>query len=175
MTVLVVMGVSGSGKSTVAHTVAARLGWDFGEGDALHPEANVQKMAAGLPLTDDDRWPWLAAVDGWIERHTAAGRPGIVTCSALKRSYRDALRGPEVVFVLLHGSPALLRARMGTRSGHFMPTSLLDSQLATLELPGPDERAVVVEIDGTPDRIADEIIRRLNLPPTPPAQDTPAG
>lgn len=165
MTVLVVMGVSGSGKSTVAQTLAARLGWEFGEGDELHPEANVRKMADGVPLTDEDRWPWLAAVRGWIDGHTDQDRPGVITCSALKRSYRDVLRGPEVVFVLLQGAPALLRARMSHRSGHFMPESLLDSQLATLQVPGPDEQAVVVDIDGTPAQIVDEIVRRLALAP----------
>lgn len=163
MTVLVVMGVSGSGKSTVARLLADRLGWEFGEGDDLHPEANVRKMADGSPLTDEDRRPWLAAVRVWIEQRTVDGRPGVITCSALKRSYRDVLRGPDVVFVLLQGSPALLQSRMSHRSGHFMPTSLLDSQLATLEVPGPDERSVTVDIDGTPAQIVDEILRGLSL------------
>ncbi len=161
--VLVVMGVSGSGKSTVAATVADRLGWDFAEGDAMHPRSNVDKMQAGTPLTDEDRWPWLDVVAGWIRDHLDAGTPGVVTCSALKRSYRDVLRAPGVVFVHVAGDGALIADRMASRSGHFMPTSLLASQLATLELPGADEAHVTVAADRTPDEEADEVVERLGL------------
>jgi carbohydrate kinase (thermoresistant glucokinase family) len=156
--VLVVMGVAGSGKSTVGRLVAAELGWDFGEGDALHPAANVAKMAAGTPLTDDDRKPWLARVRAWIDEHVAAGRPGVIACSALKRAYRDALRDPHVVFVHLAGSRERLAARLAARQGHFMPATLLDSQLAALEPPGAGEQALTVDIAAPPAEQARSII-----------------
>ncbi len=153
-TVVVVMGVSGSGKTTVARALAEACGWDFGEGDDLHPRSNVEKMAAGLPLTDADRLPWLRSVRAWIDGRADAGRDAVIACSALRRSYRDVLRRPEVVFVLLDGDRDTLLARMRARHGHFMPASLLDSQLATLEHPGPDERAVTVPITwDVPDQI----------------------
>jgi carbohydrate kinase (thermoresistant glucokinase family) len=163
--VLVVMGVSGSGKSTVAAMVAERLGWDFAEGDAMHPPANVAKMHAGTPLDDDDRWPWLDVVAGWIREHLDGGAPGVVTCSALKRSYRDVLRAPGVVFVHVAGDGALIEGRMSERTGHFMPTSLLASQLATLEPPQPDEAHITVAADRTPDEECAEVIERLALRP----------
>jgi gluconokinase len=161
--VLVVMGVSGSGKSTVAELVADELGWDFAEGDAMHPPANVAKMHAGIPLDDEDRWPWLEVVASWIREHLAEGRHGIVTCSALKRSYRDVLRAPGVVFVHIAGSGALLEDRMTARTGHFMPASLLQSQLATLEPPQPDEAHITVRADRTPEEERDEVVDRLGL------------
>ncbi|WP_144765391.1 gluconokinase [Curtobacterium sp. 9128] len=163
--VLVVMGVSGSGKSTVAAMVADRLGWDFAEGDAMHPPANVAKMHAGVPLDDEDRWPWLDVVAGWIREHLDAGTNGVVTCSALKRSYRDVLRAPGVVFVHVAGDTALIEDRMAARSGHFMPTSLLASQLATLEPPQDDEAHITVDAGGTPEHETDEIVERLGLIP----------
>lgn len=141
---IVVMGVSGCGKSAVGEALAAALGLPFREGDALHPPANVAKMAAGVPLDDDDRWPWLDKVAAAL----SAG--GIVSCSALKRSYRDRLRtgaGRPVAFVFLSGSEALLTERMGARTGHFMPVSLLTSQLATLEDPTGEPATVTVDID----------------------------
>jgi gluconokinase len=149
-TVLVVMGVSGTGKSTVARSLADALGWPMEEGDDLHPEANVDKMEQGVPLTDDDRWPWLDRVGEWIDGQARQDQPGIVTCSALKRGYRDRLRRPNVVFVHLSGTRDAIRRRMAAREGHFMPLSLLDSQLATLEPPGPDEQVITVELGGTP-------------------------
>jgi carbohydrate kinase (thermoresistant glucokinase family) len=164
--VLVLMGVSGSGKSTVAGLLAGRLGWDLEEGDDLHPPENVAKMAAGHPLTDEDRWPWLRLVADWIAEHTTAGRCGIVTCSALKHSYRDLLRGEHVVFVCLTGSHDKVAARLATRQGHFMPTALLDSQFQTLEAPSPDERAIVVDIGAPATVVADSIVSRLGLVPT---------
>ncbi len=166
--VLVLMGVSGSGKSTVGALVAGRLGWDYMEGDDLHPEENVAKMAAGQPLTDDDRWPWLETVASWIVEHTMAGRPGVITCSALKRAYRDVLREPNVIFVHLEGSRQQLSARMRARLDHFMPASLLDSQLATLEPLEDDEAQLRVNIGATPAVLAQQIIDRLDLSPTPP-------
>jgi gluconokinase len=159
--VLVVMGVSGSGKSTVAGILAGRLGWDLEEGDDLHPAANVAKMAAGEPLTDEDRWPWLDRVAGWVRAHTAAGRPGVITCSALKRSYRDRLRGDHVVFVYLAGSREVLAQRLAARTDHFMPAALLDSQLAALEPPGDGENALTVEVGRQAADLAEEIITRL--------------
>jgi gluconokinase len=162
--VLVVMGVSGSGKSTVAGIVAGRLGWDLEEGDDLHPPANVAKMASGIPLTDDDRWPWLDQIGAWIREHTAAGRPGVITCSALRRVYRDRLRGDGVVFVYLAGTRELIGQRLAARTDHFMPSALLDSQLATLEPPGPDENTLRVELGPTAAELAAEIINRLRLP-----------
>lgn len=146
--VLVIMGVSGSGKTTIGRMLATELGWEYAEGDAMHPEANVEKMASGHPLTDEDRWPWLATVAGWIKDKTAAGQPGVITCSALKRSYRDLLRGDNVLFVYLKGSRELIARRLAERQGHFMPPELLDSQFAALEEPGPDEQAVTVDVSG---------------------------
>jgi len=140
---VVVMGVSGSGKTTVGAALADALGLPFVDGDALHPEANVAKMAAGIPLDDADRAPWLDAVGAVL----AAG-PVVVACSALKRVYRDRLRdaAPGLQLVFLDGRRELLATRMAARPGHFMPTTLLDSQLATLEPPGPDEHALTAEI-----------------------------
>ena len=149
-TVAVVMGVSGSGKSTVGAALAARLGWDFGEGDELHPPDNVAKMAAGRPLDDADRWPWLHRVRQWIGARLDTGRSGVVSCSALRRGYRDVLRRDGVVFVYLAGSAEVLGDRLAHRSGHFMPATLLSSQLATLEPPGADERAITVPITDPP-------------------------
>jgi gluconokinase len=163
MTVLVLMGVSGCGKSTVAAVLHGRLGWDFEEGDELHPAANVAKMAAGHPLTDADRAPWLQRVADWIRERTSAGRDGIVTCSALKRSYRDVLRGDDVVFVLLDGTKEQIAARLAKRHGHFMPADLLDSQFADLERPGPDEHAIVVDIGPPASVQANDIVDRLGL------------
>lgn len=163
--VLVLMGVSGCGKSTVAGVLAGRLDWDLGEGDDLHPAANVEKMAAGHALTDADRWPWLELVAQWIRDRTDAGRPGIITCSALKRSYRDVLRGEHVVFVYLHGTMEQIATRLATRHGHYMPASLLDSQFADLEPPGEDERALSIDIGPAPGVQADEIVERLGLEP----------
>jgi carbohydrate kinase (thermoresistant glucokinase family) len=159
--VLVIMGVSGAGRSTVAGLLAGALGWDLAEGDDMHPAANIEKMAAGHPLDDADRWPWLARVAEWIRARTAADRPGIVTSSALNRSYRDVLRGPSVVFVYLAGSRALIARRLAARQGHFMPAELLDSQFVTLEPPGPDEQAITVDITGSPSTEAAQILQML--------------
>lgn len=163
--VLVLMGVSGCGKSTVGGVLAGRLGWDFGEGDDLHPPENVAKMAAGHPLTDDDRWPWLGRVAGWIRDHVDNDRPGIVTCSALKRSYRDVLRGEHVVFVYLRGTKEQIAARLTSRHGHYMPSSLLDSQFDALQPPGKDEQSITIDIGAAPGVQADRIVERLGLVP----------
>lgn len=159
--VLVIMGVSGAGKSTVAALVAGRLGWDLAEGDDLHPPANVAKMRAGQPLTDDDRRPWLESIAGWIRAHTIAGTPGVVTCSALKKRYRDVLRGDGVLFVFLQGSHAGISDRLAARHGHFMPASLLASQFETLEAPTADEHFITVSASATPAEQAQEVISRL--------------
>jgi len=161
--VLVLMGVSGSGKSTVAALLAGRLGWDFEEGDDLHPAANIAKMAAGHPLDDDDRRPWLAKVAGWIREHTEANKPGIITCSALEKRYRDVLRGDRVIFVYLAGTPQQIAQRLAARHGHFMPETLLDSQFAILEPPDSEEDAITVDISAGSSEVADEIIDRLEL------------
>ncbi len=161
--VLVMMGVSGCGKSTVAGLVAGRLGWDTMEGDDLHPAENVAKMAEGAPLTDEDRWPWLDTVASWITEHTMASVPGVITCSSLKRSYRRVLFERNVVFVHLTGSREQLAARMRARLDHFMPVALLDSQLATLEPLGEDEPHLVVDIGRKPQELAAEVIERLDL------------
>ncbi|SEP12195.1 gluconate kinase, SKI family [Methylobacterium sp. ap11] len=164
--VIVVMGVSGSGKSTVASLLAGRLGWEFEDGDDFHPAANVEKMQAGHPLTDEDRWPWLAAIAAWIDRVQAEGRHGVVTCSGLKRAYRDVLVGgrPDVRLVYLQGDRELIGRRMAARHGHFMPTSLLDSQFRTLEEPAPDEDPLVVSVGATPQAIVAEIVETLKGP-----------
>ncbi|HEX3346590.1 MAG TPA: gluconokinase [Acetobacteraceae bacterium] len=164
--VLVVMGVSGSGKTTVAHKLAERLGWPFLEGDDLHPPSNVAKMASGIPLTDEDRLPWLHAIAAWIDERLAGHEPGVVTCSALKHAYRVILVGdrPHVRIVYLQGGKALIARRLSNRKGHFMPPTLLDSQFATLEEPGPDEHPLVVHLGGSPDDEADAVIAALVQP-----------
>jgi len=161
--ILVIMGVSGAGKSTVARELAARLGWAFEEGDALHPEANVAKMHAGIPLTDADRQPWLERVAAWIDDQRASKQPGIITCSALKRSYRRIIIGdrPEVRLVYLRGGHDLIAEHLAGREGHFMPPSLLQSQIDTLEEPGPDEDPLTVDVGPPAAQVADEIIRLL--------------
>ena len=142
------MGVSGSGKTTLGHALAERLGWPFLEGDDLHPQANRAKMAAGVPLEDADRAPWLEAISDWIAARIGDGGSGVVACSALKRAYRAVLAAdrPEVWFVLQDGPAEVLQARLKTRRGHFMPPALLDSQLETLERPTADEQAVIVDL-----------------------------
>ncbi|MGC3995057.1 MAG: gluconokinase [Propionicimonas sp.] len=164
---LVVMGVAGTGKSTVAVALAERLGWVFAEGDAFHPESNVAKMAAGIPLTDDDRWPWLDAIVDWTAQQEALGRDTVLTCSALRRCYRDRLRTApgSTVFVHLDGDPVLLAQRIGARTGHFMPASLLPSQLATLERLGPDEAGVVVDVDADVRTVVDRAVEALGRLP----------
>ncbi|PRY65860.1 gluconokinase [Glaciihabitans tibetensis] len=163
--VLVVMGVSGSGKSTVAALLAGQLGWDFAEGDDLHPDANVEKMASGTPLTDDDRWPWLDTVSSWVIEHAMADVPGIITCSALKRKYRDVLRERNVIFVHMVGSKQLLGTRMSARLDHFMPTTLLDSQLDTLEPLDSDEQGILIDASRPPAEGAAMVVRQLHLKP----------
>jgi gluconokinase/shikimate kinase len=159
------MGVAGSGKTTVAAILAGRLGWPFEEGDALHPQANIEKMAAGHPLTDEDRWPWLAKVADWIDEHLDAGESGLITCSALKRSYRDLInrRGSGVEFVYLVGSKETIAVRLAARHGHFMPPSLLDSQFADLQEPGPDEPATRIDIGPAPAELAQEVVDHFGL------------
>ncbi len=165
--VLVIMGVTGCGKSTVAALLAGQLGWDFQEGDDLHSAENVEKMASGHALTDEDRRPWLDAVASWIREHNFAGIPGIVTCSALKRTYRDRLRGPHVVFVYLAGDHDAIRNRLSARINHYMPPALLESQLDCLEAPEADERVVTIGVAARPAEISADIIRRLGLRPEP--------
>jgi gluconokinase len=161
--IAVVMGVTGSGKTTVGEALARRLGWSFQEGDALHPPENVAKMRAGHALDDQDRAPWLAAVAARIDAWRSCGEAGIITCSALKRRYRDAITGdrPEVRLVYLTAPRAVLAERLARRQGHFMPASLLDSQLATLEPPAQDENAVTVSVDSSVERIVEQIAAAL--------------
>ncbi len=161
--VLIVMGVSGSGKSTVAKELAHELGWQFAEGDDFHPPANVAKMHSGQPLNDEDRAPWLASIADWISARLDAGETGVVSCSALKHTYRNILSGgrPEVEFVYLKGSPEVMAEHLAGRQGHFMPASLLSSQFAALEEPGSDEYVVTVDVDQPVEAIVAEIIRRL--------------
>ena len=157
------MGVSGVGKTTVAIALAAALGWPYAEGDDFHPEANVAKMAAGVPLTDDDRWPWLRSIGAWMSAEIAAGRSAVVTCSALRRSYRDLLRDgrPEVVFCHLTADPDLTGARVSHRTDHYMPASLLPSQLAALEPLQPDEPGCEVPADGDVSRVVAQALDAL--------------
>lgn len=162
-TIVVVMGVSGSGKTTVASLLAERLGCAFQDGDDLHPRANVEKMRGGIPLTDADRLPWLHAiasqVDAWRKRDEA----GVVTCSSLKRAYRDIIVGGrgDVALVYLKGTRELIHGRLTVRTSHFMPVGLLDSQFAALEEPAAEERPIVVNIEAGPSQIVEEIVRRL--------------
>ncbi|HUB47800.1 MAG TPA: gluconokinase [Acetobacteraceae bacterium] len=163
MTVAVVMGVSGSGKTTIAKGIGQRLGWPLLEGDKFHPPANVEKMSRGIPLTDEDRWPWLHAIADAIDAVRTHGDSAVVACSALKRAYRDILIGDrsDVELVYLQGDKDLIAARMAARKGHFMPVALLDSQFATLEEPGPDEHPVTVSIAPPSQAIVDEVVRQL--------------
>jgi gluconokinase len=161
--VLVVMGVSGSGKTTVGSLIAGRLGWPYAEADAFHSEANIAKMAAGHPLTDEDRGPWLAAIGAWIDERIARRESGVVTSSALKHRYRDVLRRPEVEFVYLEGSQALIARRLAARHGHFFKAEMLASQFADLEPPGPDEAVITVPIEGSPTEIADVVVAAIGV------------
>ena len=167
--VAVVMGVSGAGKTTVGERLAERLGWEFLEGDRLHPPENVAKMQSGHPLTDADRAPWLAAIARAIDAWLARDARGIVTCSALKRAYRGRIIGtrPGVRLVYLDGSRELIARRIAERRGHFMPPRLLDTQFAALEPPGPDENPVVVAIDLPVERIVSQIAAALAAPEPP--------
>ena len=158
------MGVSGAGKSVVGSLLAEALGVAFLEGDDLHPADNVRRMAQGIPLTDDDRRGWLTEIAARLAAARRSGAGLVVSCSALKRAYRDQLRGadPEIRFVHLTGDPALIAQRLSRRPGHFMPATLLDSQLATLEIPAPDEDAWAFDLAGSPDSIVSQIVARLN-------------
>jgi gluconokinase len=162
--IVLVMGVSGSGKTTVGALLAGRLRWSYAEADDFHPPANVAKMAAGHPLDDADRQPWLQAIADWIDERRAAGEPGVVTCSALKRRYRDFLRAdrPEAQVVYLQGTPELIASRLIARHGHFFKAALLDTQFADLEEPSPAEGILTVSVDGTPDEVVDRIIAELS-------------
>jgi gluconokinase len=163
-TSVVVMGVSGSGKSTIAAGLVQRLGWDFAEGDEFHPPENVEKMRAGIGLTDEDRWPWLRRLAEWIGEHEQAGTSCIVTCSALKRSYRDLLCDghPSTWYVYVFADHDLIKDRMEQRSGHYMPVSLLDSQLATLEPLGDDEPGERISGAGSPEAVLEQVLSALS-------------
>src|SRR5260370_34456406 len=163
--VLVVMGVSGSGKTTVARILADRLGWVLEEGGALRSEANIAKMRAGSALTAADRQDWLPRVADWVDERLDDQQSGVITCSALKRSYRNLInrRGSGVVFVFLAGAKTTIARRLATRHGHFMPPTLLDSQLDALEEPGPDEPAIRIDLGGSPEVIAQRIVDEPRL------------
>ncbi|WP_371672567.1 gluconokinase [Streptomyces sp. NBC_00289] len=163
----VVMGVAGTGKTTIGPLLAARLGVPYAEGDDFHPPANIAKMSAGTPLDDADRWPWLDAIGSWA--HDRAGLGGVVSCSALKRSYRDRLRAvaPGITFLHLAGDRQLIEGRMAHRQGHFMPTALLDSQFATLQPLGADEAGVAVDVSGSPEEITERAATALGTLPAP--------
>ncbi|MCX5202244.1 gluconokinase [Streptomyces sp. NBC_00237] len=158
---VIVMGVAGTGKSTIGALLAERVSVAYAEGDDFHPAANVAKMAAGVPLEDADRWPWLDSVGAWARERGEAG--GVASCSALKRAYRDRLReaAPGVAFVHLAGSRELIESRMRERKGHFMPVALLDSQFAALEGLGDDEYGVTVDVEGTPEEIVERAVGAL--------------
>ncbi|MFD1333274.1 gluconokinase [Methylopila musalis] len=162
---VVVMGPSGVGKTTVAQALAARLGWAFAEADEFHPPANIAKMSAGVPLDDDDRAPWLVLIRDWIGAQAGEGASTVVTCSALKRRYRDVLRGApaRVRFLELAGDPALVEDRMSHRAGHYMPTSLLASQFAALEPLATDEAGARVDITASPQTVVDRAVAALGL------------
>ncbi len=170
---LIVMGVSGSGKSTIGEMLAVRLGWPFEDGDRFHPAANVAKMSAGHPLTDEDRWPWLQAIADEIDRVCRDGERVVIACSALKRAYRDVLvhGRDDVRIVFLDGTQDLIAARLAARKGHFMPPGLLDSQFGTLEPPASDEKPVAVSIDAPVETIVDDIVRELR--PGPDSRNRP--
>jgi len=161
--ILIVAGVSGSGKTTVGTLLAERLGWRFADADEFHPAANIEKMHAGIPLTDDDRRPWLHAIAAWMDERIAAGEPAVITCSALKRSYRDVLLGgrPQARMIFLVPDREVLTRRLAARHGHFFPGQLLGTQLASLEPPAPDEGVLTVVPAGEPAATVDAIIALL--------------
>jgi gluconokinase len=160
---VVVLGVSGAGKTTVARAVADRLGWPFAEADEFHPAANVEKMRAGHPLDDSDRRPWLEALHAYVVAEAAAGRSVVMTCSCLKRAYRETLTAglPAVFFVQLEVPRAVLEERLRNRVGHYMPASLLGSQLDTLEPLGPDEPGIIVRADHPPAEVIETVLAKL--------------
>ncbi len=164
---LIVMGVSGSGKSTIGERLAERLAWSYEDGDKFHPASNVAKMSAGHPLTDTDRWPWLTAIADEIDRVCRVGRHAVIACSALKRAYRDVLvhGRNDVRIVFLNGTQELIANRLAQRKGHFMPPGLLESQFMTLEPPEAGEDPVTVSIDASVDAVVDDIVRQLKLGP----------
>jgi gluconokinase len=174
--VLLVTGVSGSGKTTIGSLLAGRLGWDYAEADSFHPAANIEKMAAGHPLTDEDRWPWLDAIGAWIDATGAKGRPGVVTSSALKRVYRDRLRAgrPQVRLIYLDADRDVVARRLTARNGHFFPPALLDTQFADLEPPSDDEHPVRIPVDEPPLAIAERLIRAEHLEAVETAHDEQA-
>jgi gluconokinase len=161
--ILIVAGVSGSGKTTVGTLLAERLGWRFADADEFHPAANIEKMQAGIPLTDDDRWPWLHAIAAWMDERIAAGEPAVITCSALKRSYRDVLLGgrPRAQMIFLAPDREVLTRRLAARHGHFFPGQLLGTQLASLEPPAPDEHVLTIVPASEPAATVDAIIALL--------------
>jgi len=163
---VVVMGVSGSGKTTVAHGIAAATGLLFAEADDFHSRANVDKMSAGIPLDDADRWPWLHDLAVWMGERAAEGRSTVIACSALKRAYRDVLAAgpPSLDFVHLDGPAEVIRDRIAGRAGHYMPASLLDSQIATLEPLQPDESGIVLDVSLPPEELVVQAVRGLALP-----------
>jgi gluconokinase len=163
--VVIVMGVSGSGKSTIGGMLASKLHWEFEDADWFHPASNIEKMHQGIPLTDEDRWPWLDAVAAWIDATRQSAGHGVIACSALKRRYRDVLIGDrdDVRLVYLEGDVALIARRIATRHEHFMPPKLLHSQFEALEEPGPDENPIVVSIEPTPRDITTQIVSALDL------------
>lgn len=169
--VLIVMGVSGSGKSTIGALLAMRLQWEFEDGDWFHPAANIDKMHRDIPLTDEDRWPWLAAIAEWIDKTRASGGHGVIACSALKRRYRDILIGDrmDVRLVYLKGDEALIARRFATRHEHFMPLSLLRSQFEALEEPGRAENPITVSIEPAPHEVVSRILSALNTVEAAPA------
>ena len=164
---LIVMGVSGSGKSTIAEALARRLGWRYEDGDSFHPASNIAKMRAGHPLTDEDRWPWLQAIADEIDRLAAGNERGVIACSALKRAYRTLLvhGRRDVRIVFLDGPEALIARRLAARRGHFLPPELLASQFKTLEPPAADEDPVTVSIDAPVETIVEDIVRQLKASP----------
>jgi gluconokinase len=164
--ILIVMGVSGCGKSTIGALLARRLRWEFEDADWFHPPSNVDKMHNGIPLSDEDRWPWLGAIAAWIDKARGSGGHSVIACSALKRRYRDVLIGDraDVRLVYLKGDETLIARRLAVRHEHFMPQSMLHSQFEALEEPGSDENPITVSIEPEPREIVAQILSALNMP-----------